>query len=70
MCEEQVGSRKRLNILYDDAERHYLMISNITVAMARRYVCKGCHKSCRSDVTHACNQMCQRLYFMPPVRIL
>jgi len=49
MFEGQVGSVKRINLLYDDVERHYHVITNLTAAMARRYVCKGCHKS--FDVT-------------------
>jgi len=42
--EGQVESNKRINLLYDDIERHYHVITNLTVAMARNYVCKGCKK--------------------------
>ena len=66
MFEGQVDSSKRLNILYDDVERHYHMIANLTAAMARRYLCKGCHKSCTSDVTHACDQTCRDCLFSTP----
>ena len=54
--EGQVDSSKHLNPLYDDVERHYHVITNLTGAMAKRYVCKACHKSCRRDITHVCDQ--------------
>jgi hypothetical protein len=40
----QVQSEKRLNLLYDEGTRHYHVITNITGAMAKRYVCKECGK--------------------------
>ena len=49
----QVQSEKRLNLLYDDVDHHYHVITNVTGAMARQYVCKGCNKGCRSDTRHA-----------------
>ena len=58
MFEGQVESVKRNYLLYDDVERHYHVITNLTAAVAKRYVCKRCHKSCRRDVTHACDQTC------------
>jgi len=51
MFEGRVDSSKKLNILYDDVECHYHVIVNLTTAMAKKYVCKGCNKACRSDVT-------------------
>jgi len=54
----RVKSAKRLNLLYDDVERHYHVIANLTGAMARRYVCKAYNKSCRRAVTHVCDQTC------------
>ena len=36
----QVESEKRINLLYDESERHYHVITNITGAMAKHYVCK------------------------------
>ena len=41
MFEWQVDSSK---LLYDDFEGHYHVITNLTVATARKYVCKGCNK--------------------------
>jgi len=58
MFEGQVHSVKRINLLYDDVERHYHVITNLTGAMARRYVCKGCNISSRRNVTHTCDQKC------------
>ena len=39
--EGQVDSPKRVNILYDDIERNYQVIAELTAAMAKKYVCKG-----------------------------
>lgn len=44
MFEAQVEYFKRLNLLYDDIERHHV-ITNLTGAMAIRYVFKACNKS-------------------------
>jgi hypothetical protein len=38
--DRQVESEKRLNLLYDDVTCHYHVITNVTAAMAKRYVCK------------------------------
>jgi len=54
--EWQVDSAKRLNLLYDDVEKHYHVITNLTGAMARRHVCKGRNNSCTSDVKHVCDR--------------
>jgi hypothetical protein len=35
MFEEQVDSPKQINLVYDDVERHYHVIVNITGAMAK-----------------------------------
>jgi len=66
MFEGQVDSSKRLNILYDDVDRHYHVITNVTGAMARRHVCKACNKSCRIDITHVCDQTCSDCMTCPP----
>jgi len=65
MFEGQVDSVKRINLLYDEVERHYHVITNLTGAMARRYVCKGCNKARTSDVTHACDQTCSDCLVCP-----
>jgi hypothetical protein len=66
MFEGQVDSSKRINLLYDDVERHYHVITNLTGAMARRSVCKACNKACTSYVTHACDQKCSDCMTSPP----
>jgi len=58
MYEGQVDSSKHLNLLYDDVERHYHVKTNLTGAMAKKYVFNACHKSCRRDITHVCDQTC------------
>ena len=40
MFEGQVDSSKHLNLIYDDVERHYHVITNLTSAMAKRYYVK------------------------------
>jgi len=64
--EGQVDSSKHLNRLYDDVERHYHVITNLTWAMAKRYVCKACHKNCGRDITHVCDQTCSDCMASPP----
>ena len=51
--EGQVDSIKRLNLLYDNVERHYHVIAKLTATTARKYVCKRCNKACKSDVTQS-----------------
>ena len=64
--EGRVESVKRAKLLYDDVERHYHVITNLTSAMAKKYLCKACNKSCRSDVTHVCDQTCSVCATSPP----
>jgi len=66
MYEGQIDSSKQLNLLYDDVERHYNVITNVTGAMARRYVCNACHKSCWSAITRVCDQTCSDCMASPP----
>jgi len=40
MLEGQAYSVKRINLLYDDVEEHWHVITKLTAATARRYVCK------------------------------
>ena len=66
MFERQADSSKRLNLLYDDVEINYHVITNLAVAMAKNYVCSACQKSCRSDVTHVCVQTFSDCMVSPP----
>jgi len=40
----QSESEKRIYLLYNETTRHYRVITNITGAMAKHYVCVGCGK--------------------------
>ena len=53
----QGTSEKRINLLYDDVNRHYHVIANLTGVMVKRYVCKDCNKGCSSGVTHESRDM-------------
>ena len=59
MFEGQVDFPQRINLLYDDVERNYHVIMHITVAMAKRFMCKACNKSCASEVAHRCDRTCR-----------
>jgi len=52
--------------VYDDVNRHYHVINNLTGARARQYVCKGCNKGCRRGVTHKCGEKCSDCRSVPP----
>ena len=59
-------SSKRINLLYDDFTRHYHVITNLTRAMAKRYVCRACNKGCSHGVRHICDQTCSDCMTSPP----
>ena len=59
----QNESEKRIHLLYDETTRHYHVITNLTGAMAKPYVCKDCGIGCRSHLTHKCDETCTD--FMP-----
>ena len=62
----QVKSEKRINLVYDDVNRHFHVINNLTGAMAREYVCRGCNKGCERGVTHKCGETCSDCKSAPP----
>ena len=66
MFEGRVETPERLNLLYDEVNRHYHVIGNLTAAMAKRYVCKACGKGGRHDVRHTCDQTCSNCMASPP----
>ena len=70
MFEVQVDSSKHLNLLYDDVERHYHAITNLTVVMAKRYIFKACLKRCWCDITHVCDETCSDCKCEPSLRVL
>ena len=66
LFERQVESPKRINLLYDDVNQHYHVITNLTGAMAKRYVCRACNKGCSHGVIHICDQTCNDCMTSPP----
>jgi len=66
MFEGPVDSSIRNNLLYYDVERHYHIITNLTCAMARNYICKSCNKACTRAVTHVSDQTCSECMASPP----
>jgi len=68
MFNGQVQTEKRINLIYDGVARHYHVIVNITVAMAKRYICTASNKGYCSDVTHKCEQAPSDCMSVPPCR--
>jgi hypothetical protein len=66
MFDGNVKTEKRINLLYDDVSKHYHVIGNLTGALSRRYVCKGCNKGCERGVTHKCKEICSDCMSVPP----
>ena len=64
--EGHVESPKRINLFYDDVTRHYHVITNLTGAMVKRYVCRACNKGCSNGVRHMCDQTCSDCMTSPP----
>ena len=54
----EIKFEEMINFHYDDVNRHYHVITNLTGAIVKRYVCKGCNKGCRYDVMHKCQETC------------
>jgi hypothetical protein len=66
MFDGQVNASTRINLLYDDVNRHYHVLTNLTGTMAQRYVCNGCNKGCKQGVTHKCDVSCIDCMSVPP----
>jgi len=64
--EVQVTCEKRVNLLYDEVNRHYHVIASLTGAMSKRYICEACNQSSRSGVTHRCREKCTDCMYIPP----
>jgi hypothetical protein len=44
----------------------YHVITNLTAAMDKRHVCKGCGLGCRRDIAHRCEEDCSDCMYVPP----
>jgi hypothetical protein len=66
MFDGQVNASTRIIVLYDDVNRHYHVITNLTGAMAQRYVCSGYNKGCKRGVTYKCDVSCSDCMSVPP----
>jgi len=60
----QVATSQRINLLYDG--QHYHVITNLTAAMAKRYVCSACNKVCSSGAQQRCDASCDACTAVPP----
>ena len=63
--EGQVTSGNRINLLYNDVERHFHVIAYLTCAMTKRYVCEGCNTSSRSGAKHQFREKCTDCMSIP-----
>jgi hypothetical protein len=61
----RVDSEGRLNLLYDDVTRHYHVITSLTGAMAKNYVCRGCSKGFDIGGTQECEHACSDYMAVP-----
>ena len=49
------ADKKTLYSLYDDATKHYSVITNVAGCFAKRYICQGCSKGCERGEFHNCD---------------
>jgi hypothetical protein len=64
MFDGQVATAQRINLVYDG--QHYHVITNLTAAMAERYVCLACNKGCSRGAQHRCEASCDACSAIPP----
>ena len=64
MCDGHVTTSQRNNLFYDG--QHYHVITNLTAAMAKRYVCPACNKGFRRGEQHRCDASCDACTVIPP----
>jgi len=69
MFEGQVVFANRLNLLYNEVERHYHVITNLIGAVAKKYVRKACQKDCTRKITRVCVQTSSDCMVSPPSAI-
>jgi hypothetical protein len=66
MFQGQYESDRRINLFFDEVTKHYHVVSNLTGAMAKRYVCEACNKGCDFGSVHVCDQKCSDCMMSPP----
>jgi hypothetical protein len=64
MFDGEVATPQRINLLHDG--QYYHVITNLTAAMAKRYVCPACNKGCSSGEQHRCDASCDACTAIPP----
>jgi hypothetical protein len=64
MFDGQVATPQRINLLYDD--RHYHVITSLTAAMAKRYMCPAGNKGCERGARHRCDASYDTCSAIPP----
>jgi len=66
-CSKDSPSPKDASIYsFDEVTQHYLVIADLTVAMAKRYVCEACNKGCKFGDVHLFDQKCSDCIISPP----
>jgi hypothetical protein len=66
MFDRHVELNLRLNVLYNNVNCHFHVITNLTGDMAQSYICKGRNKGCKRGVTHKCDVSCSDCTAVPP----
>jgi hypothetical protein len=64
MFDGQIATPQRINLLYGG--QHYHVITNLTPAMAKRYVCPACNIGCERGAHHKCDASCDACSVTPP----
>jgi len=64
MFDGQVATPQRINLLYDD--HHYHVITNLTAAIAKRYMCPACNKGRGRGAQHKCDHRVMPVRPFPP----
>lgn len=56
LLNDQIATLKRMKMLYDGY--HFHVLSNVTGAIAKRYVCFACNVGCERVEKHRCDELC------------
>lgn len=63
--EGRSDSPKRIYLYYNEVEKHYDVITNITGALCKMFYCIGCNRGF-SSYHHTCTKICPQCYATPP----